>query len=176
MREAIGVFSDSTALETVVSELQSHGFDRADISFISGTTVERTGTENARSIADNPSVDRQASVSDSDIRQGRTLGTGMAATAAAFAAAGVAAATGGTALIVAAAAVVAAGGVGAISEVAGRVAGAATSSFRDADLTGGGVLLVVRLRDGIAESHARDILQRYSQRDVVVHDVEVPAA
>ena len=40
IREAVAAFTDAEALKSAVSELQRHGFDRADISFQLRTCLE----------------------------------------------------------------------------------------------------------------------------------------
>jgi hypothetical protein len=163
LREAVAVFDDPQELERAVSALQSNGIDRAYLSFVAGELP----TE-----ARNLSVSRDSVVSDTDIRQERVLGTGLAATIAAFAAAGFAVATGGVA-VGAIAAAAAAGGVGAASTLVGRKLAKTEESFLDEQLARGGVLLCVRTPDADAEQRALDVLHRHSAR-VHVHDL--PAA
>src|SRR6185312_6268652 len=101
---------------------------------------------------------------NSDVRQARILGTGMAATVAAFAAAGFTVATGGVMAAVILAAAGAAGGVGAIGAFLGREIDRSEASYLDDQLARGGVLLWVRTADAAAEERALDILRRHSQR------------
>lgn len=166
IREAIAVFHDPEALEAAVSELHSHGFDRADISFLTSDAPEKD-----RRLADSPDTPRGAGVSDTDVRQGRALATSMAATVAGFAAAGFAVATGGTLALAAAAGAVAAGGIGAAGGFLGKKAADETQSFLDAAVARGGVLLWVRTRDREHEARAVEILRRHSGQDVHLHDV-----
>src|SRR5258707_3641917 len=102
IREAVAAFDDPGALQAAVSDLQSHGFDRADISVIAPEDLEghvagRAG--DVRDAEDDPGVERAAVVSDTDVRQGRVLGTSLASVLAAFAAAGLTVATGGAAAL-----------------------------------------------------------------------------
>src|SRR6202008_252719 len=99
-------------------------------------------------------------VSDTDLRQGRVLGTSLAATVAAFAAAGVTVATGGRESPIPAPAA-AAGGVGAVSTLFGRKLADDQTSFLNAQLARGGVLLWVRTRDASRERNVLDVLRRY---------------
>jgi len=177
IREAVAAFDDPGALQAAVSDLQSHGFDRADISVIAPEDLEghvagRAG--DVRDAEDDPGVERSAVVSDTDVRQGRVLGTSLASVLAAFAAAGLTVATGGAAAVAAGAAVAAAGGAGAVGALLGRVAGEEQQHFMREQLERGGVLLWVRLPDAAAEPRALDILRRHSAHDVHVH--EFPAA
>jgi len=168
IRQAIGTFRDSAALEEAVSELQSHGFDRAEISFVSSVRDDAEPPSSGKSPA--PSAN-QAGLSDTDLRQGRVLGTSIAATLAGFAAAGFVIATGGTALAAIAATVAAAGGAGAISEIVGHNATMTVDSFDDAALPSGSVVLLVHTRDRAAETRALDILRRHTAADVRVGDL-----
>jgi hypothetical protein len=107
IREAVAVFDDAEKLEAAVSELQSNGVDRSDLSFLAHDLPAGGIPSDLRQAADDPATPREPVVSDTDLRQGRVLGTGLAATIAAFAAAGFTVATGGGAAATIAAAVAA---------------------------------------------------------------------
>jgi hypothetical protein len=162
-RQAVGVFYDTAALEEAVSELQSRGFDRAEIGFVSRVATPELAPVTSDSI--------NAAVSDTDLRQGRVLGTSLAATVAALAAAGFAVATGGTAAVAMVAAVVAGGGAGVVGELVGKTASTTTDSFDDAAVPGGGVLLLVHVRDPEAEARALGILRGHAATDVAVREL-----
>src|ERR1700739_3128320 len=119
IREAVAVFDDAEKLETAVSELQSNGIDRSELSFLAHASLAGRPLEDLRQAADDPRTLREPVVSDTDLRQGRVLGTGLAATTAASAAAVFTIATGGVAAATIAAAAVA-GGVGAASTLLGQ--------------------------------------------------------
>jgi hypothetical protein len=157
----VAVFDDPERLERAVSELQSHGFDRADLSFLApeATLDHRNGK--VQRLASDPATPRGAVVSDTDLRQGRVLGTGLAATIAAFAAAGFAVSTGGVAAV-AIAATAAAAGVGAVSTLIGHKLAENEESFLEEQLARGGVLLWVRTPDVDAKQRAAEVLRRYS--------------
>jgi hypothetical protein len=143
-REAVARFDDPERLEEAVSDLQSHGFDRTDISFLAregflGEHAAPTGP--AQTAADRPTVKRAAPVDSTDVQQGRTLATSTAAVVAAFAAAGFTVATGGTAALAAGIAVTAGIGVGAAGAVIGKKAGDSERNFLDEQLERGGVLV-----------------------------------
>src|SRR5215469_16460356 len=119
IREAVAVFDNAEKLESAVSELQSHGVDRSELSFLAHAELTGRAPGNLRQAAGDPTTPREPVVSDTDLRQGRVLGTGLAATIAAFAAAGFTVATGGVAAATIAA-TAAAVGVGAVSTLVGR--------------------------------------------------------
>ena len=119
IREAVALFDDADKLESAVSELQSNGTDRSELSFLAHDSLAELGSGSLRQAADDPTTLREPVVSGIDLRQGRVLGTDLAATIAAFAAAGFTVVTGGAVAAIAAAAVAAAG-VGAASTLFGR--------------------------------------------------------
>ena len=178
IREAVAAFDDPETLQAAVSDLQSHGFDRADISLIAsedlaGKVVHEQG--DVRAAEDDADVKRAPVTGDTDLRQGRVLGTSLASVLAGFAAAGLTVATGGAAAVAAGAAVAAAGGVGAAGALLGRVAGDEQQEFMQAQLERGGVLLWVRLPDAAAEQRALEILRGHAAHDVHVHDIPATA-
>ena len=184
IREAVALFDNAEKLEAAVSELQSKGFDRSDLSFLAHetaaelaheTAAERRPLRDMGGIADDPTTAREPFVSDTDVRQGRVLGTSLAATIAGLAAAGFTVATGGVAAAAIAAGAVAAGGVGTAGAVFGRILADDQTSFLDAQLARGGVLLWVRTRDVAAERNATEILRRYATH-VHVHDLSTGPA
>jgi hypothetical protein len=164
IREAVAVFDDAVSLETAVSDLQSHGIDRADLSVLAHAALA-----DLHPVADDTTM-REAVVSDTDLRQERILGTSLAATVAGLAAAGVTVASGGAAAVAIAAAAVAAGGVGAAGALFGSTIADDQASFLDAQLADGGVLLWVRTRDANSEQRTIKVLRRYSPH-VYVHDM-----
>jgi hypothetical protein len=174
IREAVAVFDDAEKLEAAVSELQSNGIDRSELSFLAHESPTGRVASDLPQAADDPATAREPVVSDTDLRQGRVLGTGLAATIAAFAAAGFTVATGGVGAAVAAA-VVAAGGVGAASTLFGRRLADDQTSFLDAQLARGGVLLWVRTRNAAIEQTVLDVLRRRSAH-VYLHDLPAETA
>jgi hypothetical protein len=163
IRETVAVFDDHEKLEAAVSALQSNGFDRAALSFVAGETPKASN---------DPSTGHQPVVSDTDFRQERVLGTALAATIAAFAAAGFAVATAGVG-VAAVAAAAAAGGVGAVGNLVGRKLANDEESVLNDQLAHGSVLLCVRTPDDNAERRALEVLQRHSEH---VHPRELPTA
>ena len=174
IREAVAVFDDPQKLERAVSELQSHGVDRSQLSFLAHPSLAEGPPDDSRRLADDPAAPRESAVTDTDLRQGRILGTSLAATIAALAASGLTVATGGVAAATVAAAA-AAGGIGAVGALVDRKLGEDQTSFLDAQLARGGVLLWVRTPDGEAERRTLEVLRRYSSH-VHLHDLPGPTA
>jgi hypothetical protein len=175
MREAVARFDDPERLETAISALQSHGFDRADISFIArdGFLGEHvaSGSAGVRQSAEDATLKREAPVESTDLRQGRMLGTSMAAVVAAFAAAGFTIATGGAAALAMGLAAAAGLGVGAAGATLGMKADQSQHNFLDEQLARGGVLVWVRTRDAAAEGRALAILRAEGGTEVHLHDL-----
>ena len=163
IRETVAVFDHPEKLEGAVSALQSNGFDRSSLSFVAGETASQHN---------DPSAGHHPVVTDTDFRQERVLGTALAATIAAFAAAGFAVATAGVG-VAAVAAAAAAGGVGAVGNLVGRKLANDEESVLNEQLAQGSVLLCVRTPDDDAERRALDVLQRYSGH---VRSRELPVA
>src|SRR6516162_9138357 len=163
--EAVAVFDDPDRLENAMSDLQSNGIDRSNLSLLAHPSLAERLPARSQDVADDPATPRESAVTDTDIRQGRVLGTSLAATIAALAAAGFTVATGGVA-----AAAVAAGGVGAVGALLGRRLGEDQEAFLDAQLAHGGVLLWVRTPDADAERRALGVLRRHSAH-VYLHDL-----
>jgi hypothetical protein len=170
IREAVAVFDDPQELEIAVSELQSRGIDRANLSFVAPEALAERYPANTRGLADDPSAAREAVVTKPDLRQGRVLGTSMAATIAAFAVAGFTVATGGSLAVVALAATAAAAAGGAVATAIGRRLAQEEEAFLDAQLARGGVLLWVRTPDADSEKRVAEVLRRHSTH-VHLHDL-----
>lgn len=176
VREAAAVFDDPGKLEAAVSDLQSHGFDRADISVLAREGLTGRLAQDypdTKQAASDPDAKRDALISDTDVRQARVLGTSLAAALAAFAAAGITVMTGGTAALAAGAAAAAAGGIGAAGAAVGERARTDELAYYREQIERGGVVLWVRIRDAEHERRAVDILSRNGGRDVRVHDMPV---
>ncbi len=170
MREAVAAFDDPAALEAAVSELQGSGFNRADISLLARDGLTAAHAE-APAVEDDPAAPHAAVIDETDIRQRRTLEVGMAATIAAFAAAGFTVMSGGATLAAAGAASAAMGGVGGLGALIGKAWGAGQQAFLREQLERGGILLWVRTPDADAEARACAVLRRHAAHDVHVHEV-----
>jgi hypothetical protein len=168
IREAVALFDGLEQLEEGISDLQSSGVDRADLSIlVPASSTDPPSGSDVRA-GPNPALRRDAVVSDTDLRQGRVLATGLAATIAGFAVAGVAAATGGVGAATIAA-VTAAGGVGAASTLIGHQLANEHTSLRKAQLAWGGIMLWVHIRDPRIEKTVLEVLRRHSTQ-LLIHD------
>jgi hypothetical protein len=177
IREAVAAFHDPEALKAAVSDLQSNGFNRADISFLAREGFEGRLKENygdARAAEDDPKAPRDPVIDETDIRQRRTLDISMATVIAGFAAAGFTVMTGGATALAAGAAAAAMAGVGGAAALLGKAYGEGHQNFLREQLERGGILLWVRTPDAAAEARAQEILSRHAAHDVHVHDVPVP--
>ena len=169
IREAVAVFDDPQKLEIAVSELQSRGIDRANLSFVAHDALAKHSSPDMRGLADDPSIAREAVVTEPDLRQEGVLGTSMTATIAAFAAAGFTVATGGTLAAAVLAATAAAAAGGAVATAIRRRSAEDEEMFLDAQLARGGVLLWVRTPNADSEQRVCEVLRRYSAH-VHLHD------
>lgn len=172
-QEIVGTLPSPEALESAVSELTSAGWDRSELSILAPHSLlggEAVGAE-TRQLADDPKVEHQAMVSDVDMRQGRTLATGMAGVVSAFVASGATILTGGTALAAIVGAAVAGGGAAALVEGAASLAGKKRDDFLNEQLQQGGILLWARLEDPTGADRARAILARHGATDIHVHPI-----
>jgi hypothetical protein len=172
-REIVGTFDTSQALESAVSELASSGWDRAEMSLLAahGALTPEPVSEQTNRLADK-AVDREAVLSDTDMRQGRTLAAGMGGVVAAFVAAGATIMSGGTVLVAAVGAAVAGGGAGWVADaIANKLDDRRAEHFRQ-QVAHGGILLWAKLRDPGQEQTARQIMERCGGHDIHVHDMQ----
>ena len=114
-REAVAVFQNENDLQAAIDELESHGFDRADISLLAGEQAieQKLGHkyEKVAQLEDDPDVPRAAYVSTEAIGDAEGSLIGAPLYIAATAAAGAILVSGGT-LAAAIAGAVVAGGAG----------------------------------------------------------------
>lgn len=155
--EVQAAFPNEAALQEAIALLSQARFDRADLSLPAAAPVAATAT---------PDQGAALPTTDTDLRQARTLGTSMAGTIGAFAAAGATIATGGAAgvVIAAAAAVgaVAAGSAHAIGEAAeGNV-----TQQREAAAGRGELLLSARVTTPERRALAEQLMQQAGGRAV----------
>lgn len=171
--EIVGILPSPEAVENAVNDLTTAGWDRSELSLVAQHHLisdEPVG-EDSRQTADDPSTDRQGVVSESDVRQARTLTAGLAGVAAAFVASGATILTGGTALTAVVGAAVLGGGAVAAVEGVGTAADRHRLDFLHAQLDAGGILLWIKLHRPEQERKARQILERHGATDVHVHPV-----
>jgi hypothetical protein len=175
IREAVGIFDMSESLENAIEELQSSGFDRAEISLLAGAHAveEKLGHAYRRveELEDDARVPRTAFVTTESRgdAEGGLIG-GLMYVGAVLAAGGIVASGGTLAGAIVAAAL--AGGAGA----AAGSAFAKLLEYHHADylaeqLGRGGILLWVRTRTAEREMRALEILGKYSAHDVHVHSI-----
>ena len=177
VREAVGVFNRPEDLQGAIDELLSSGFDRAELSLLAGehAVEEKLGHryEKVSSLADDPTVPREAYVSTEAIggAEGGLIGGLMYVGA--TAAAGAVVISGGT-LATAIGATMLAGGLGGfIGSILANWVGDHHSHYLQEQLDRGGLLLWVRTWDGEDEKSAVDILRKYSAMGVQVHALPI---
>ena len=178
IREAVGVFHDRHSFQNAVEDLQSAGFDRAELSLLASAPAVEAKLGHAyrkvQELADDAAVPRAAFVGDHSLAEGRTGIIGGLAYVGAMVAAGAVVASGGSLAAVIAATAVAGGGGGLLGSWAASFLGADRARRLQDQLDRGGLLLWVRARDEAHEKRALAILRRTGAEDVHVH--ELPAA
>jgi hypothetical protein len=173
LREVVGTFASADALEEAVATLTNAGWDRAQLSLLAprGTVAEHLPGRDTSAIADDPRAARQAVISDTDLRQERTLLAGMAGVIAAFVASGATILTGGATLAAIVGAAAAGGGAAAAVSAIGL--GAARERAIDQQIARGGVLLWVTARDDGEDQQAREILAQSGAAHVHAHETPI---
>lgn len=175
-REAVGVFSDFEALEAAVDELEVSGFDRATVSVLASDEKikERMGSLHSTLIEiEDDRLAPGAAFAEKDSRvEGEAAAIGIPFYIGCAAAAAVAAGSGGLLIPTIGAMVAggaAGGGLGAL--LASAIAHHHSKSVSE-QLSRGGTVLWVSLRDDQAERRAVQILTKAGARDVHVHEIE----
>ncbi|MFP4003732.1 MAG: hypothetical protein ACLFV8_08155 [Alphaproteobacteria bacterium] len=175
IREAVGYFETAEALEAAADELESSGFDRAEISLLAAehAVEEKLGHKYRRvtEIEDEPDVARCCYVSRESIGAAEGSLIGAPLYVAAGTAAGVIIATGGTMAAAIIGAALAGGAGGLIGGILARLVGDRHARHLQEQLAHGGLLLWVRTRDAEHERRAVEILKRHSGHDVHVHTI-----
>jgi hypothetical protein len=169
--ELVGLFQAPDNLEKAISTLTSSGWDHADLSMLAQhkLLVPESVDEESTDLADDPEAERRAPVSDTDVRQGRTLAAGTLGVAAAFLASGATIMTGGGALAAIVGAAAAGGGAGALVEAFGQRAQSERDHFLNEQMEQGGILLWAKLENPEEERKARDIFERCGATDIKLH-------
>jgi hypothetical protein len=167
IREVVGAFDDAESLENAVFALETHGLDRAAFSLLADeATVERKLGHRYQRVAemeDEPSAPREtffSRVSRVEAEYGLAIG---------LASIGALALAGGGALP----ALVAAGSGAAIGGVLGRMMHRHHARAVQEQLTRGGLLLWVNVRDGAQEKLVVEVLSAHAAHDVHVHEFTV---
>jgi hypothetical protein len=173
VREAVGVFDTADSLQDAIDELQTSGFDRADLSLMTSEHVveDKLGHryKKVSELEDDANVPRTFYVERESIGEAQGALVGGLFYVGAIGAAGLILASGGSmaAAILAASAAGGAGGV--IGAVLGKLIGDRHAQTLQEQLDRGGLLLWVRTWDEEHEKRAVDILRRHTGRDVHVH-------
>jgi hypothetical protein len=175
IREAVGVFHDSDALQEAIDELLSSGFDRAEISLLAGqNAVEVKLGHSYRKVAeleDDPRVPRAAYVSLESIGDAEGGLIGGLMYVGAVVAGGAVVASGGTLAGAFLAAAMAGSAGGLVGSALGKLIDYHHADYLQRQLDKGGLLLWVHVRDFVHEQRAKRILERHSGEDVHVHDL-----
>lgn len=173
IREAVGYFESSSALQDAIDDLLDSGFDRAELSLLaSEATVEAELGHAYRRVADledNPSVARACYISPESITEAETALVGAPFYVAGTAALGMIVASGGTMAAAIIGASLAGGAGGLIGAALAKLVGDHHAHHIKEQLEHGGLLLWVRTRDAEREQRAVSILRQHSGRDVHVH-------
>ena len=148
--EVQGLFASTTGLEDAVARLTNVGFDHADLSLPEATPAASHAT---------PEQGASAVMTDTDLRQARTLGAGMAGTIGMAAAAGLTLATGGALAAAAAAGIVGGIGAGVLAEAAGYAAETNTDEARERAARDGTLVLAVRVTTAERQAKAETAMR-----------------
>ena len=150
IQEVQGVFPSEATLEAAIAQLTLAGFDRAALSL--PTTHPTPGTAT-------PEMGASTPVTDTDVRQTRTMGTSMAGTIGAFAAAGAVIATGGAAAVAGVAAAAIGAGAALTANAAGNVADAVQTENRAEAAAAGTLVLSVATPTPAQQTSAEQIMR-----------------
>jgi hypothetical protein len=175
LREAVGVFDTAESLEDAIDELQSSGFDRAEISLLASehAVEEKLGHAYRRveELEDEALVPRTVFVSTESRgdAEGGLIG-GLMYVGAVAAAAGIVA-SGGTLAGAFVAAAMAAGAGAAAGSAFAKLLEYHHADYLAEQLGRNGLLLWVRTRNPVRETRAVEILGKHSVHDVHVHSI-----
>ncbi len=173
-REAVALFHDVRSFEEAIDELQSSGFDRAEISLLASeeAVADKLGHHYTRveNLEDNDDVPRTVYVGREGVAQGQAGVIGGLFMLGSLAATGAVVASGGTLAAAALAAATVGGTGGLIGAVFARRFGKRYAGHVDEQLRKGGLLLWVGIRDEAHEHRALEILKKHSGNDVHVHE------
>lgn len=165
--EIVAVFHSPEALESAISALASAGWDRAQMSLLGTPELLAHASHPAgQQMAQAPDAPQSPVISKDDVRQMRTLTSGMAGVVAAFIAAGATIMSGGAALAAIVGAAAAGGGAAAAMERLGHNADEKREEALRKQIAAGGILLWAQLRDDQAGAKAREIFERNGATDI----------
>jgi hypothetical protein len=176
-REAVGIFSDVASYEAAIDELESSGFDRAELSVLASeaTVEEKLGHkyQRAAELEDDPDAPRIAFISEESIGAAEAGLISGFFYYLGFGAGLVTVATGGAFGAILMSAAIGSGAGAVIGSVLAGMVGKHHADFLHDHIDHGGLLLWVHLRDDAHEKSAVDILTKHSAHDVHVHDIRV---
>lgn len=178
IREAVGLFATSEALQGAIDELLSSGFDRADISLLaSENAVENTVGHAFKRAAleDNPATPRGVYVSPDAVGTAEGGLISVLAYVGGVATAGAIAIAGGPLTMIIVGAGLAGGAGGLIGAALAKLLGDRRATDIRSHLEAGGLLLWVRTWHEEDERRAVAILTKHSGRDVHVHSLSESA-
>lgn len=177
-REAVALFHDVKSFEESIDDLQSSGFDRAEISLLASedAVVNKLGHYYTRveNLEDNDAAPRTVYVGREGVAQGQASIIGGLFMLGSLAATGAVVASGGTLAAAALAAAAAGGSSGLVGALFAKQLGKRYADHIDEQLRKGGLLLWVGIRDEAHERRALEILKKHSGDDVHVHDHHHP--
>ena len=136
IEEVQGLFPSNAALEDAIAALTGVGFDRADLSLPQASPPASQAT---------PEQGAESVTTETDVRQARALGAGLAGAVGMAAAAGLTVATGGALAAAAAAGLVGGVGAGALAETVGNAAATNSREAREDAARAGTLVLAVRI-------------------------------
>ena len=175
IREVVAAFDGREALDNAIEDLQSHGFDRSQLSLLaSRSTVEEQlhhHLEDTHELEDDPAAPRSEPLARDDVnnvtRVAVAAPSAFAALTAASAAAALTAGTGGIAI----AAIAAGGGIGALGAFLAKKYNDYVAADLQTQVEHGGILLWVSVRDHRQEEQARRLLARHAKGEIRAHDI-----
>jgi len=174
LREVVAVFHDAERLETAIDELQSSGFDRAEISLLASerTIEQKLGHryERTSELMDADDVPRGAFVSSAAIGDAKGGLIGGLAYVGATLAAGTVVVAGGALAATIAAALAAGGAGGLIGLVLANWVGGRHAAYLDKQMEHGGLLLWVRAWSAEDEARASFVMGKHCAEQVHVHE------
>ena len=174
LREAVGVFDDVDSLEEAIFDLQSHGFNRADLSVLADekTIARKTGHlyDRVEDIEDDEEMPRKVFISNDSLYtlEGATISMSMLV--AAIIAAGVAMSNQAELTVILAASAISASIGGIIGGFLAHIIRKKHLDYIKEQLQHGGMVLWVRTCDKPHEQQAEKILKNHHAHDVHIHE------
>lgn len=173
LTEAVGVFDDANQFEAAIDELQSNGFDRAELSLLASeeTIDQELGHlyKRVEELEDDPDTPRAAYVSKESLGDAEGGVIGGLFYIGALAGAGAVIASSGPLLAAITAAGIFGGAGGLIGSMLAKLIEDHHAHEIQEHLDHGGLVLWVRTRDKEHEARARQILEKHSAHDVHIH-------